>query len=150
MKVKSESEVAQLCPTLSDPTGCSPPGSSTHGIFQARVLGWGAKPGIKPRSPALQADSLQSKPPRKPKKTGVGSLPLLQEFFPTQESNPGLQHCRWILYQLSYQGWFTIRTVPLTLLFSNTMLAFLKAAIVIHALRASCFFTLNKPPPIPF
>ena len=42
VKVKSESEVAQLCPTLSDPVDCSPPGSSVHGIFQARVLEWGA------------------------------------------------------------------------------------------------------------
>ena len=42
MKVKSESEVAQSCPTLSDPMDCGPPGSSTHGIFQARVLEWGA------------------------------------------------------------------------------------------------------------
>ena len=42
MKVKSESEVAQLCPTLSDPMDCSLPGSSVHGIFQARVLEWGA------------------------------------------------------------------------------------------------------------
>ena len=42
MKVKSESEVAQLCPTLSDPMDCSPPGSSVHEIFQARVLEWGA------------------------------------------------------------------------------------------------------------
>ena len=42
MKVKSEREVTQLCPTLSDPMDCSPPGSSTHGIFQARVLQWGA------------------------------------------------------------------------------------------------------------
>ena len=42
MKVKSESEVAQSCPTLSDPMHCSPPGSSVHGIFQARVLEWGA------------------------------------------------------------------------------------------------------------
>ena len=40
MKVKSESEVAQLCPTLSDPIDCSLPGSSVHGIFQARVLEW--------------------------------------------------------------------------------------------------------------
>ena len=40
--MKSESEVAQLCPTLSDPMDCSLPGSSIHGIFQARVLGWGA------------------------------------------------------------------------------------------------------------
>ena len=42
MKVKSESEVTQLCPTLSDPMDHSPPGSSIHGIFQARVLEWGA------------------------------------------------------------------------------------------------------------
>ena len=42
MKVKSESEVAQLCPPLSDPVDYSPPGSSVHGIFQARVLEWGA------------------------------------------------------------------------------------------------------------
>ena len=42
MKVKSESEVVQSCPTLSDPMDCSLPGSSIHGIFQARVLEWGA------------------------------------------------------------------------------------------------------------
>ena len=42
MKVKSESEVAQSCLTLSDPMDCSLPGSSTHGIFQATVLEWGA------------------------------------------------------------------------------------------------------------
>ena len=41
MKVKSESEVAQSCPTLSDPMDCSLPSSSAHGIFQARVLEWG-------------------------------------------------------------------------------------------------------------
>ena len=42
MKVKSEREVTQSCPTLRDPVDCSPPGSSVHGIFQARVLEWGA------------------------------------------------------------------------------------------------------------
>ena len=42
MKVKSESEVAQSCPTLGGPTDCSPPGSSVRGIFQARVLEWSA------------------------------------------------------------------------------------------------------------
>ena len=42
MKVKSKSEVTQSCPTLRDPMDCSPPGSSIHGIFQARVLEWGA------------------------------------------------------------------------------------------------------------
>ena len=42
MKVKGESEVAQSCPTVSDPMDCSLPGSSVHGIFQARVLEWAA------------------------------------------------------------------------------------------------------------
>jgi len=42
MKMKSESEVAQSCPTPSNPMDCSLPGSSVHGIFQARVLEWGA------------------------------------------------------------------------------------------------------------
>ena len=42
MKVKSESEVAQSCPTLLEPMDCNLPGSSAHGIFQARVLEWGA------------------------------------------------------------------------------------------------------------
>ena len=42
MKVKSESEIAQLCPTPSDPMDCSLPGSTVHGIFQAKVLEWGA------------------------------------------------------------------------------------------------------------
>ena len=61
-------------------------------------------PGIKPRSPTLQADSLPAEPQGKPKNTGVGSLSLLQRIFPTQGWNPGLLHCRWRLYQLSYQG----------------------------------------------
>ena len=82
------------------------------GIVQARTLEWVAmpssrgffQPGIKPRSLTLQADSLPAKPPGKPKNTGEGSLSLLQGIFPTQESNQGLLHCRWILYQLSYQG----------------------------------------------
>ena len=62
--------VAQSCLTLCDPTGYSPPGSSVHGILQARILEWVAIPSsrgssqarVEPRSPALQADSLLSKP----------------------------------------------------------------------------------------
>ena len=61
-------------------------------------------PGIEPRSPALWADSLHSEPPGKPKYTGVGSLYILQGIFSTQNSKRGLLHCRWILYQPSYQG----------------------------------------------
>ena len=60
-------------------------------------------PRIKPRPPALQADSLPAEPPGKPKNTGMGSLSLLQQIFPTQESNWGFLCCRWILYQLRYQ-----------------------------------------------
>ena len=101
----------QLCPTLYDSIDCSPPGTSVHGILQVRILEWMScppgdlpNPEIESRSPALQADSLPAEPPGKPKNTGVGSLSLLQGIFQTQELNWGLLHCRWILYQLSYQG----------------------------------------------
>ena len=57
-----------------------------------------------PRSPTFQANSLPSEPPGIPKNIGMGSLFLLQGIFPAQESNRGLLHCRWVLYQLSYQG----------------------------------------------
>ena len=61
-------------------------------------------PGIEPKSPALQADSLLSEPPEKPMNTRVGNLSLLHGIFPTQKLNQGLLHYRWILYQLNYQG----------------------------------------------
>ena len=109
------------------------PGSSIHEIFLARILEWVAisfsklysleflrpeywggypfpspgdipNPRIEHRSPMLQADSLPAEPQGKSKNTGVGTLSLLQGIFPTQESGQGLLHCRWILYQLSYQG----------------------------------------------
>ena len=78
-------------------------------ILQTRILEWVAmpssrgssQPGIKPRSPTLQVDSLPSEPPGKHMNTGVGSLSLLQGTFLSQESNWGLLHCRWILQQLS-------------------------------------------------
>ena len=59
-------------------------------------------PGIEPRSPALQVDSLPAEPQGKTKNTGVGSLSLLQRIFPTQELKQSLLHFRHILYQLSY------------------------------------------------
>ena len=101
MKVKSESEVTQSCPTLSDPMVCSLPGSSIHGIFQARVLEWGAilihedwkkpipslgdlpDPGIKQGSSVLQVDSLPAELPGKPPDR-VSYLPIFFfkiEFF---------------------------------------------------------------------
>ena len=104
--------VAQSCPTLCDPMDCSPPASCPWGFSRQEY--WSGlpcpppgdlpNPGIEPRSPALQADSLPSEPPGKPRNTGVGSLSLLQGIFLTQELNQGLLHCKWILYQLSYQG----------------------------------------------
>ena len=60
-------------------------------------------PGIKPRYPELQVDSLLSEPPGKPKNTGVGGLSLLQGIFLTQELNQGLLHCRQILFELRCQ-----------------------------------------------
>jgi len=77
-----------------------------HGILKARIMervafpfsGHLPNPGIKPRSPTLQEDSLPAEPQGKPQNTGVGSLFLLQWIFPTQESNRGLLHCRQILY----------------------------------------------------
>ena len=74
MKVKSESEVAQLCPTLSDPMDGSLLGSSVHGIFQARVLEWGAisssRGSSQPRDQtqvSCIADALPSESSGKPK-----------------------------------------------------------------------------------
>ena len=82
--------------------------SATHGLYSpwnslGQNVGMGSlfltpgdlpNPRIKPRSPTLQADSLPSEPPGKPKNTGVGSLSLLQQILLTQESNWGLLHCR--------------------------------------------------------
>ena len=69
-------------------------GTGSHSLLQ----GIFPNPGIELRSPTLQADSLLSKPPGKPKNTGVGSLSLLHQIFLTQEWNRGLLHFRWILY----------------------------------------------------
>ena len=57
-----------------------------------------------PRSPALQMDFLPSEPPGEPKNIGVGCHFLLQGIFPTRGLNPGLLHCREILYHLTHQG----------------------------------------------
>ena len=100
-------KVALSCLTL-----CNPVDYRVHGILQARILEWVAvlfsrgssQPGIEPRSPTLQADSLPAEPPGKTPNTGVGSLSLFQQIFLIQEQNRGFLHCRQILYQLSSQG----------------------------------------------
>ena len=108
MKVK----VAQSCLILCDPTDYT-----VHGILQARIFS--LLQVIEPSFPPLQVTSLPAEPQGTPKNTGVGSLSLLQQIFLTQESNKGLLHCRWILYQLSYQGspqmlaWLLIINKPL-------------------------------------
>ena len=101
MEVSEVSE-SQSCLTL-----CDPMDYTAHGILQEKPFpspGDLPNPGIEPRSSALQADPLPAEPQGKPKNTAVGSLSLLQRIFLTQESNRGLLHCRWILYQLSYEG----------------------------------------------
>ena len=103
LKVK----VAQSCLTL-----CNPMDYTVHGILQARILEWVAFPfsrgSSQPRDwtqdSHIAGGFFTSWATRKPKNTGVGSLSLLQEIFPTQESNRSFLHCRQILYQLSYEG----------------------------------------------
>ena len=107
--------VAHSCLTLCDPTDCSPPGSSVHGVSPDKNTGVGLHAllqgifptqGSNPGFPCcrVQTDYLPSEPPGKPKNTGVGSLSLLQGNFPNQELNQGFLHCRPSLYQLSHQG----------------------------------------------
>ena len=83
-------------------TICDPMDYIVHGILQARILEWvdfpfsrgSSQPGIEPRSPTLQADSLPTGPQGKPKNTRVGSKFLLWGIFLTQESNRGLYYGR--------------------------------------------------------
>ena len=98
--------VAQSCLILGDPMNCSPPGSSVHGHSPGKNTGVGwpcfpsgdlPDPGLELRYPTVQANSLPSEPPGKPKNTGVGGLSFLQGIFLIQELNWGLLHCRWIL-----------------------------------------------------
>ena len=104
--------VAQSCVTLCDPVDYGLPGSSVHGIFQARILEWVAIsfsrrsswPRNWTRVSHIVGRCFTIWATGKPKNSGVGSLSLLQQIFPIQESNLGLLHCRWIVYQLSYQG----------------------------------------------
>ena len=99
--VLSKVKVAQLCPTICNPTDCI-----VHGILQARILEWAAFPFSRSNPGLLHCRQilLPAEPQVNRKNTGVGNLSFLQGNFPTQESNWGLLICRWILYRLSYQG----------------------------------------------
>ena len=109
MKVKSESEVAQLCLTLSYPMDCSLPGIDLEIVILSEVSQTEKKkywmPSLLCRGLKRTLCNAMDCPWNSPgQNTGVGSHFLLQGIFLTQGSNPGLQHCRWILYQLSHQG----------------------------------------------
>ena len=88
------------------------PGQKTEVDSLSLLQGIFPTPGIQPRSPPLQVDSLPAEPQGKPKNTWVGRPSLLQWIFSTQESNWGLLHCRHILYQLRYQGMKMIFIMP--------------------------------------
>ena len=104
--------VTQLCLTLCNPIGYSPPGSLVHGNSPGKNTGVACHALLQGIFPTQGSNPrllhcrwiLLSEPLGKPKNTGVHSLSLLQRTFPTQELNQGLLHFRQILYQLSYQG----------------------------------------------
>ena len=96
MKVKSESEVSQLCPTLSDPMDCSTPGSSVHGSFSALVSQL-CTTLCNLMDLSLPGSSVQGDSPGK--NIGVCCHPSSGGVFPTQD----LPHCRKIIYHLSHQ-----------------------------------------------
>ena len=112
----------QSCLTLCEPySPWNSPGQNTGGgslPFSSRS----SQPRDQTQVSRLQADSLPAEPQWKPKNIGVGRLSLLQRIFPTQKSNQGLLHCRWILYQLSYQGspiawWFMFVQFSVSLIY---------------------------------
>ena len=89
--------VTRWCPTLC----VYSPGQST-GVGSLSLLQENLPdPGMEPWSPSLPVASLPAEPQGKPKNTALGSLPLLRWIFLTQESNRGLLHCKWTLYQLT-------------------------------------------------
>ena len=88
------------------PHGLSPPGSSVHGILQARILEWVAMPSSRGSSQPRDRTQISRTVGEfftvwlsgEPQITGVGSLSVLQQNFLTQEANQGFLHCKWILY----------------------------------------------------
>ena len=123
-------KVAQSCLTLCNLVDCSLPGSSVHGILQARILEWLAVPfsrrSLQPRDQTqvshIAGRFFTSQATWKLKNTGVGSLSLLQWIFLTQKWKWGLLHCRWILYQLSSQETHFIYSVYFLVFFVHILL----------------------------
>ena len=157
-KISRDIYLSHVCITLCDSrvqphtTPYSPPGSSAHGILQARILEWVTIPfsrgSSQPRdqtwiyivlcvvclvsqsNPTL-CNPMDCSPPGSSvhgnslgKNTGVGCHALIQGLFLTQGSNSGLPHCRWVLYHLSHQGSpVTYITLHLRFAPKNTMYA---------------------------
>ena len=101
MKGKSESEVAESCPTLSDPVDCSPPGSSVHGIFQARALEWGA---IAFSKPTYSTDNLLS------------SVPLERDIRMLPKTNQNFLMSSWSTWAPCsvFLWWFSHQTMSIS------------------------------------
>ena len=141
-----KAKVAQSCLTL-----CDPINSTVHGILQVRILEWVALPF--PRGSSQSRDQTQvsciagrfftSWATEKPKKTGVGSLSLLQGIFLTLESNQGLLHCRRILYQLIYQGNLYINWEL------RIKVTFLSLSYSVMYVDLSTFNSSSEPLPVP-
>ena len=154
--------VSQTCPTLCDPMECSLLGSSVHGILQARILKWVGTPfsrglpypGIKLGSPALQADSLPSEPPGKPRSQSSLLLIHCKSLSLATLPNEGptsillLLNCLWefrILSQLYSTTLFSLPS-PNLLCISETHLviqAKKKDMIHLEAQRLSCHFIFS-------
>ena len=143
--MKSLSRVRTLC----DPMDCSPPGSSIHGIPQARIREWVAisfsgdlpEPGIKPGSPALQADALTSEPPGKSRKVLPPNLHTHSLLSSLQLKCPLLRE--------AFLSFFfeSISQVPVPPLFYITIISFL-AHITIFILFVICLLIYCLLPPL--
>ena len=122
MRLKSESEVAQSCPTLSDPMGCSLPGSSVHGSFQARVLEWGAIAfsGTYSNLLLFMGDKSQG-----PQWMPISQIVLsstctvsLLSYLPVIKCNLQIKHCKRLTLGLFLQllfSFFSLKTLKMTI-----------------------------------
>ena len=145
MKVKSESEVAQLCPTLSDPMDCSPPGSFVHGIFQARVLEWGASAfSVSRHSDHLKCKSALIIPPQ--------NIPVLLQL-----SQNNWQSLHYGLQGTTGVGLALALILPLSLLFTQlqpaqSLCCSLKTPCILPPSIFACAvpYVWNASPPVPW
>ena len=125
MKMKSESEVAQSCLTLSDPMGCSPPGSSIHGVFQAKNTGVGCHCLLRPYNPALSLLGIYPEETKIEKDTCTPKLTAALFTTPgtwKQPRCPSTDECikkLWYIYTMEYYSaikWNTFESVLMRLM----------------------------------